>query len=153
MNRKYDILPALFWIGLSTFAMIGAYKLELGEFHDPGAGLMPFLLAALLFLTAIPVVIRSISGLMKNQLAEKKEPGKIDLTRIIAVAVALFAYCFFLPKLGYLIATVLLLLLLFKIANPKKWWVVIIAALITTLVSYYGFGALGLRFPRGILGV
>ena len=32
--KKYDILPALFWIGLSIFAMIGAYKLDLGEFHD-----------------------------------------------------------------------------------------------------------------------
>jgi hypothetical protein len=153
MKEKYDIMPGLFWIGLSIFAMIGAYRLELGDFRDPGAGLMPFLIGALLFLMALPIVLKSIFQLMKKKISEKTEPGKIALTKIACVAVSLFAYCFFLQKLGYLTATTLLLLFLFKTASSGKWRYVIIASVLTSVVSYLGFTFLGLRFPRGILGV
>ena len=153
MGKKYDILPGLFWIGLSMFAMVVAYKLELGDFRDPGAGLMPFLIGALLFLMSLPIVLKSIFELKKKRISEKTEPGKIALTKIASVAVSLFAYCLFLQKLGYLTATTLLLLFLFKTASSRKWRYVIIASVLTSVVSYLGFTFLGLRFPRGILGV
>jgi hypothetical protein len=135
------------------FAMVVAYKLELGDFRDPGAGLMPFLIGALLFLMSLPIVLKSIFELKKKRISEKTEPGKIALTKIASVAVSLFAYCLFLQKLGYLTATTLLLLFLFKTASSRKWRYVIIASVLTSVVSYLGFTFLGLRFPRGILGV
>jgi hypothetical protein len=58
MDKRFDFLPGLFWIGLSIFAMVGSYRLELGNFREPGAGLMPFLIAAVLFLVAIPAFLR-----------------------------------------------------------------------------------------------
>jgi len=153
MKEKYDIVPGLFWIGLSIFAMIGSYRLELGDFRDPGAGLMPFLVGALLFLISLPLVVKSMSELMKRRISEKTESGKINFTKIVSVAVSLFLYCFFLQKLGYLAATTLLLLFLFKTASSRKWRFVIIASVLTSVVSYVGFTFLGLRFPRGILGI
>ncbi|HVP77507.1 MAG TPA: tripartite tricarboxylate transporter TctB family protein [Thermodesulfobacteriota bacterium] len=152
MKEKYGIVPGLFWIGLSIYAMIGSYPLGLGDFRDPGAGLMPFLIGALLFLTSLPLVLKSIVA-VKKRISEKAESGKINFTKIVSVAVSLFLYCFFLQKLGYLAATTLLLLFLFKTASSRKWRFVIIASVLTSVVSYLGFTFLGLRFPRGILGI
>ncbi len=152
MNEKFDILPGLFWIGLSTFAMIGAYKLGLGDFREPGAGLMPFLIGAVLFLASIPVILKSVSKI-KTVLSKKTHPAKIDVTKLACVAGSLFAYCFLLGRLGYLVSTTLLLLFLFKIAGSRQWRFVIAVSVLTAVVTYFGFTFLGLRFPRGIFGV
>ncbi len=152
MNEKYDIIPGLFWIGISAFAMIGAYKLGLGDFHDPGAGLMPFLIGAVLFLVSIPVVVKS-AGRMKTVVAQRTEPAKIDFAKLACVAVSLFAYCLLLGRLGYLISTTLLLLFLFKLAGSRQWLFAIAGAVLTAVITYFGFTFLGLRFPRGMFGV
>jgi hypothetical protein len=152
MKEKYDILPGLFWIGLSIFAMIGSFKLQLGDFRDPGAGLMPFLIGALLFLVSIPVVLKSIFRL-RNLASERIESSSVNLLKVVLVSGSLFAYCFLLGKLGYLITTTLLLVFLFKATSSKKWGFVISSAIITAVVTYYGFTFLGLRFPRGLFGV
>ncbi len=152
MKEKYDIMPGLFWIGLSIFAMIGSYKLELGDFRDPGAGLMPFLIGALLFMVSIPVVLKSIFR-VRNLISEKTESPSINLLKVVSVSGSLFAYCFLLGKLGYLITTTLLLLFLFKTASSRKWRFIIPSAIVTAVVTYYGFTLLGLRFPRGLFGM
>jgi len=154
MDKRYDILPGLFWIGLSIFAMVGAYKLELGDFRDPGAGLMPFLIGTVLFLVSLPMVLKPILKLKtRNEISKKTDSGKIDLLKVASVSGSLFAYCLLIQKLGYLVTTTLLLLFLLKTASSRKWSFVIIGSVLTVIVTYFGFTLLGLRFPRGILGV
>ena len=154
MDKIYDILPGLFWIGLSIFAMAGAYKLELGDFRDPGAGLMPFLIGAVLFLVSLPIVLKPIFKLKpRDEISKKTDSGKIDLVKVVSVSGSLFAYCLLLQEVGYLITTTLLLLFLLKTASSRKWRFVIIGSLLTVIVTYFGFTFLGLRFPRGILRV
>jgi hypothetical protein len=134
--------------------MVGSYKLELGDFRDPGAGLMPFLIGVVLFLVSLPTVLRPIFKLkIRNEISKKTDSGKIDLLKVVSVAGSLFAYCLLLQKLGYLITTTLLLLFLLKTASSRKWSFVIIGSLLTVIVTYLGFTFLGLRFPRGVLGV
>jgi putative tricarboxylic transport membrane protein len=152
MNEKYDIFPGLFWIALSAFAMIGAYELGLGSFHEPGAGLIPFLIGAILFLVSIPVVLKSVSRI-RDVGSKRKEAAKLDRIKLVCVAGSLFAYCFLIGRLGYLLSTTLLLLFLFKIAGTRKWRFVIAGSVLTAVVTYFGFTFLGLRFPRGIFGV
>ena len=152
MNKKYEILPGLFWIGLSISVLIGAYKLGLGGFRDPGAGLMPFLIGGVLFLVSLPMMLRSVFKI-RNEISKKTDPGKIDFVKVASVSGALFVYCLLLQKLGYLITTTLLLAFLFKIAGSKKWWFALIGSVLIAIVSYLGFTFLGLSFPRGIVGL
>jgi len=154
MNRKYEIIPYLFWVGLSVFAMVGSYKLELGDFRDPGAGLVPFLLGVVLFFISVPMGVKSLFNLQaRGEIAKKGTPGKINFFKVASVALSLFAYCILLRRLGYLVTTTLLFIFLFKTASPRKWRFVIIASVLTAIVTYLGFTFLGLRFPRGIFGV
>jgi putative tricarboxylic transport membrane protein len=154
MNKKYDIIPQLFWVGLSIFCMAGAYKLELGDFREPGAGLIPFLLGAILFVISVPLVVKSLFGSRSSQEVVRKEsPENINFTKVASVAASLFLYCLLLKKLGYLTTTTLLFIFLFKTSSPRSWIFVIIGSLLTAVVTYLGFTLLGLRFPRGILGV
>ncbi len=154
MNKRYDIIPHLFWVGLSVFAMVGAYRLELGNFREPGAGLIPFLLGAILFVISVPLTVKSLSGPRSSrERAGMDTPGKINYAKVASVAASLFLYCILLKRLGYLTTTTLLFVFLFKTSSPRSWMFVIIGSLLTAIVTYLGFTLLGLRFPRGIFGV
>ncbi len=154
MDKRYGIIPYLFWVGLSIFAMVGSYKLELGRFNDPGAGLVPFLLGALLFILSGPRIIKLLwKRPVVTGIVEKEPSSRINLFKIASVSASLFAYCILLKRLGYLVDTTLLLVFLFKTASSKKWPLVVAISMLTAVVSYFGFTLLGLRFPRGIFGV
>ena len=71
--KKYQFIPTLFWIGLSLFVMFFAYRLGLEDktglegVHNPGPGLMPFLVALALllislYLLIIPLLKKSLQG-------------------------------------------------------------------------------------------
>jgi len=151
MNKKYDMLPGLFWICLSLFIMAGSYKLGLEDFHNPGAGLMPFLLGGALFLVSIPLVVKSLSKReARNTPGEATLSGKINAWKVGSVSGSLLAYALLLEKLGFLITTTLLFVFLFKVAGSSKWRTVLAASVFTVIISYLVFTSLGLRFPKGI---
>lgn len=58
--KKYHIIPIIFWIGFSLFVMVLSYKLGLEGFHNPGPGLMPFLMGALLLIISLYVLISAL---------------------------------------------------------------------------------------------
>lgn len=153
MEKKYDILPAIFLIFLSIFVILGSYKLELGNFQNPGPGLMPFLLGVGLFLVSIFIAGRSFSKIQKRQdVAKQVAPSKVNFNKIVLVSGSLVTYALFLEKLGFLFSTLLLLIFLFKIAGSGKWRSVLAASVLTVIATYLVFTYLGIRFPKGIIG-
>ena len=73
--------------------------------------------------------------------------------RVVGFVIALLAYIFLLPSLGYLVATFLLLACLLVIVGKRKWWLLIIFPALSSVVSYYVFAKLfQCPFPSGILG-
>ena len=157
--KKYQYIPTLFWIGLSLFVMFFAYRLGLEDktglegVHNPGPGLMPFLVALVLllislYLLIIPLLKKSPQGEAMRMV--KEEMKKPNYGKMILVLACLFGYAFLLEHLGYLVTTCLALLLLFK-GMGVKWGSALFASLTTTLVTYFIFTYLGLLFPDGII--
>jgi putative tricarboxylic transport membrane protein len=157
--KKYQFIPTLFWIGLSLFVLFFSYRLGLEDktglegVHNPGPGLMPFLVALALllisvYLLIIPLLKKSPQGGAKRMI--KEEMKKPNYGKMILVLACLFGYAFLLEPLGYLVTTCLALLLLFK-GMGVKWGSALFASLATTLVTYFVFTYLGLLFPDGVL--
>ena len=151
MNKKYDIFPALFWVGLSIFVAVFSHRLGLGNFQNPGPGLMPFLVGIALLLASAFIVVRSFLDTRKrNDLVEKVAAGRRRFWKVGLVLGLLFAYGVVLEKLGYLVSTSLLLIFLFRIAGSQKWRSIVAASVLTVVLTYLVFNFLGLRFPLGI---
>ena len=127
-----------------------SHKLGLGSFRDPGSGLMPFLLGALLLPISFYRLVRSARKKDPEDKMMVKQP-KINFEKLCLILASLFAYVLLLERIGFLIATFLLLSLLFRSMGSKKLTYAIGAAGLTVLVTYALFTFLGVRFPPGVL--
>ena len=153
--KKNDNIFFVFWIVLSLFIMFFSNEYSLGSFHNPGPGLMPFLLGLFLFIISFYLSLRSLfkKGGDDKKVAEikKEEQSRINIGKISLVVASLFFYGLFLERLGYLIVTLLTMVLLFWGVGIKRWHSILFASGLTVLITYFLFTYLGVRFPAGIL--
>ncbi len=156
--KRYQYIPALFWIGFSLFVMVFAYRLGLEEkqelegIHNPGPGLMPFLSALLLLLIGLYLLFAPLLKKSRDKIATgvEEKGERVNYGKMILVLGSLFGYAFLLEPLGYLVTTCLALLLLFK-SMGTRWGSSVFASVTTTLLTYFVFTYLGLLFPDGII--
>jgi len=130
--------------------MILSYKLDLGNFHSPGPGLMPFLLGVTFLLVSTYHFVRSFVKAGDRNGDEKIEFNKAKLWKLSIVMGSLLVYLLFFETVGYLITTFFLLVILFRSAGSKKWSLIVIGSALVVLITYFGFNSLGLRLPKGI---
>lgn len=150
MGNKKQIILACFWIGLGLFVMVLSYLLGLGGLHNPGPGLMPFLLGLLLFLASAYFLITLLPKKVRQEGAFEGDKGQISYVKLCLVLGSLFAYSLLLESLGFLVTTLLILPILFRSMN-NRWVSVLFASILTAFIAYFLFTYLGVRFPKGIL--
>jgi hypothetical protein len=154
--KNHDGMFSIFWIGLSLFVMFLSNKYGLGEFRDPGPGLMPFLSGLLLLLISLFLLMKS---LFKRRVGDaiveamKGEEDQVSLRKVSFVLGSLFAFALLLETLGYFIATFFVMGFLFRSMGTKSLRTVLLATFLTVFVSYFLFAYLGLRFPAGVLRI
>ncbi len=151
MKRGYHVFVIAFWVGLSLFFMGFSYKYGLGKLNNPGPGLMPFLIGAILFFISISQLLRSFWGRMGKTEVIREKRSKENIIKVGMVFVSLFVYALFLETLGYVVGTFLLLMVLFWCAGFKKWSHVFMLSVLTALATYLIFSYLEVRFPMGII--
>jgi putative tricarboxylic transport membrane protein len=144
----------LFWVVLGGIVAISSYRLGIGKLLEPGPGLMPFLLgAAMCILALFKLVGRMRAASDRSKKAEEESVAGLrqGIGAIAIISAALFAYAFLIESLGYLIITFVVMAFLLRAAGPTRWLSVLAYSAVITLVSYFGFGYLGTRFPPGLL--
>jgi putative tricarboxylic transport membrane protein len=149
-TKRYDLAIRIFWIALGLFVVIYSYTLGLGQFINPGPGLLPFLLG-LIFLILATVRLRTVIRSQEDGTGEQEQKTKVEYWRLAMIVVALLIWAVVIESLGFLIATFILMTLLYRAAGFTKWYVAILWGLITVLATYFIFTYLGVRFPPGIL--
>lgn len=148
-TKNYDIVHVFFWIGLGLFVMIFSYQLGLGRLHNPGPGLMPFLLGFFLCIISSYLLLMSLHK-TKGQGTVKREQSQVHVGKLCMVLTSLFAYALLLEPLGFLMTTLFTLLFLFRTMN-NRWSSVLFASFLTAFLSYVIFTYLGIQFPKGVL--
>jgi putative tricarboxylic transport membrane protein len=150
---KTDIVGGFIWFFLGLALCLGSLKLKLGNFHNPGAGFMPFLAGAFLGLLGLVLIFQ----------ATRKRPGGAEgqeekfwfaenWKKFLITLGAMFGYVLLFKPLGFLLATFLFFFLLFKLTETKKWLVPIFSSAGIVALSYLLFSVwLKCQFPRGIL--
>lgn len=132
--------------------MVFSYKLGLGRFHNPGPGLMPFIIGIFLLIVSFCPLMSSLFKKSGKDETANEGQRQTNFGKISLVLVSLFAYAFLLETLGYLIVTPLFFILLFR-SMGNKWTTVLVASGLTVLVTYFVFTFFGVKFPAGILRI
>jgi putative tricarboxylic transport membrane protein len=150
--RAADAVSALAWLALGAGVTWAGWDLELGALRDPGSGFLLFWVGVVMMGLALCVLggaLRAPAG-----------PGLAALwagarwPKVAGVLIALVAYGYALPWLGFLATTTLLLLVLFKAIEPQRWSVAIGGALASALVAWIVFRLwLGTQLPAGIFEI
>lgn len=147
--KKTFFFANLFWLALAVLAIVGAWRLEVGTLHSPGAGFLPFYAAVLFGVLAVVSLfqdLRTLSG------PASEIWGGVRWSRWIAMVASLFIYVALLEWLGFMAATFLLMLVLFRILEPYRWTTVLFFSLLTIGSAYLFFVVLlDSRLPRGSL--
>lgn len=132
---------------------IMSYLIGLGDPHQPGAGLIPFGIGALLGLMSIGLVFRTLSQ------SEKVRQGKVTFQgivwkRVILVICALLGYGLAFNSLGFSLSTFFLMILLLRVVSSQKWWFVLVFSILTVAGTYLIFVVwLGCQFPKGFFRI
>jgi putative tricarboxylic transport membrane protein len=144
MERTYGVVVlclgiAILWQGSS---------LTIGSFRNPGSGLFPALIAAIIILLSLFLILFPPKG--------KREGGAVSakpLLRLSAVFTGLLLYAFFLETLGFLIVSLVLTTFLFIAFGSQRVWLAVVKGIIFTGLAYLLFEVLlKSNLPKGILG-
>jgi putative tricarboxylic transport membrane protein len=151
MNVR-DRWSGLFFLAFSIFVCVEAIGMDVGTFHVPGPGFLPFWSGVVFGIFSIILVVRSVLSKPGGEKAKNLWKGT-NWGRVIMVLASLFIYAVFLQELGYLLATFGLMTLMFGMMGKTRWWVRVVTAALTVLATYFIFYAwLDVQLPKGILG-
>ncbi|MFH1123023.1 MAG: tripartite tricarboxylate transporter TctB family protein [Pseudomonadota bacterium] len=140
-----DLKSGLFFFGLSLLVLGESLRVGLGNFMQPGSGMLSFGGGLALFGLSIALIYRGWG------VREREEPSS---RRVILALLSLFAYSLLLDILGFLAATFFLVGILVHLGQPRRWWVLIGVSALVSFLAYFIFGVfLHVYFPRGFLGI
>lgn len=147
--KKNDRYTSLIYVAFGFYIAFEGYRLNFGNFNNPGSGFFVFL--AGITLSSISIALFILTFFSKEE-KEKIIWREIQWTKGIKLMAYLFAFTFVFRWMGFLLSTFVLLLFLYKSGEPKRWRGPIVLSVISILVCYLLFGVLlETQFPEGIL--
>jgi putative tricarboxylic transport membrane protein len=149
--KKIDVSSGIILLILSLVMLFEARKLDIGTLNLPKEGLLPVVLAILLFILSLVLIARSIGG-KKESAPSQKETGLWSPKRIGAI-LGLLGLAVFFERVGYVISTFAFLVFLLGVIERQKWWMALTVASLSSLISYLMLGSLlDSPLPKGLLG-
>jgi len=131
-------ISSLLLMSFSVVIFTSSLNVGIGDFRNPGPGLMGFLASILL------IILTGIIFVKENFLppGEKGHGSPIhwqSLSKPFILTFALCGYVFVLETLGYLLSTFLLMFTMLLVSNPRRWYLHIVNALLIVNITYVVF--------------
>lgn len=150
---KEDRFCALLLLGIAIATCLGASQLTVGTFAEPGPGLFPMCLGAILGLLSLIIIA---GGILVNRAArdnaDRPEEKKVSFSKeALRVGAALLIYGLLLEPLGFIVTTFLVFTLMLRLVAQQKWHLAAVVSAVLTLASYFLFATLlGVSLPHGV---
>lgn len=141
MYRVGSIVPLL----LGVVCLFYSYSLSLGRITNPGPGLWPFTVSAV-------IVVASLMLLVTEHTDEDYErfTGKTWLVVAGALSTGLFIYLF--QWFGFIVPALLTLVFWLRFLGKESWVLTLIVATLVTAAFYLLFAILlGIPLPESVL--
>jgi putative tricarboxylic transport membrane protein len=150
--KKMNFIGSVFWLMMGFLICEESWRINLGEFRNPGPGFLPFgagLILAGLALVLLVTPLRGRDSEGKAFWTERSRWLKISLT-----LASIFFYGFLLEPLGFLLMTFLIMGFLFRVIEPQRWRIVMAGAFFSAVGAYLIFEVwLKVELPKGFLGI
>jgi putative tricarboxylic transport membrane protein len=149
--RRADQITAIVLLVFSTAVMEGSRRMPPSMTFGPGAGFLPFWLAAAMGLLAVILLVNATRERAGGPPAPF--PGGWAMARIVATAASLAAFILLLETIGFLLATTLLSAFLLGVIQRERVVVTVVVALANAFSLYIIFQRfLGVSLPKSALG-
>ena len=133
---------------LAVAYLAEAMRYPRGTMAQPGPGLFPLAVGALLLIAALGTGLEARS---RKTWEEMDWPRGLDALRVLGVLAASLGYVLLLPRLGHPVAATLVTLVVLQMMQFRGWVVRLTLSLVIGLGSYYLFAVLlGVPLPTGI---
>jgi putative tricarboxylic transport membrane protein len=141
----------LVWLTVGIVLCVGAFRLSLGTFRNPGPGFLPFITGAILAVLSFIVLLQS----WRTEKTKQKTPpffiNKEKAWKAALTLIALLVYSIGMDYLGFLVSTTIFLAFLFSVVDPQRWYIVIFGSILASVISYTIFEILlKSPLPKGI---
>jgi len=148
---KGYILMGAAGILLSAGYLWEAMQLPFGRPDQPGAGLFPVVVGAILLLASLATIWE---GVRMERAEEVDFPAGTDLYRLLKLIAYLFGYFVLLPLLGFPLASVVFCTFLIHALSDVSWLrCAVYAILMSASATYLFVHLLNVPLPRGILSI
>lgn len=141
---------SLIWLIFGILITAGSVRLNLGGFHNPGPGFLPFITGVIL--TGLSLMVFVQSGRAGEQ--ARRKPFLINRQRAwkaTVTLIALLVYAVAMNYVGFLVGTTLFLAFLLWAVEPQRWYVVLFGSLLASVASFTIFEILlKSPLPKGI---
>jgi hypothetical protein len=133
---------------LAVAYLAEAMRYPRGTMAQPGPGLFPLAVGALMLIAALGTGLEARS---RKTWEEMDWPRGLDALRVLGVLAASLGYVLLLPHLGHPVAGTLVTLAVLQMMQLRSWVVKLTLSLVIGLGSYYLFAVLlGVPLPAGI---
>ena len=147
-----NFISSAFLLLLGFLICEESWRINLGEFRNPGPGFLPFGAGLILGGLALALLVKTLRGKSSGDKAFRFERGrwpKVSLT-----LTSIFVYGILLEPLGFLLMTFLVMGFLFRVIEPQRWRTVIAGAFFSAVGAYLIFEVwLKVELPKGFLGI
>ena len=127
-------------LAVGVAAALGAVHLGVGSLTDPGPGLWPLVVSAVLVIAGAIVAIRPGEG---------GEPIGRDAWAVVVACLTLFVYTAVIADVGFELPTIALLALWMRLFGGEPWRTTVTVSVGVTVVVYVVFIlALGVALPH-----
>jgi putative tricarboxylic transport membrane protein len=148
--RRLNLISSIVLLAIAAAVFLDVSRVPIGTPSRPESGFYPLIMGCLL--TVLSLIL--LGQTFRERRAEGRALDWRGLRKVAVTVLALFAFAFFLERLGYLLSIFLLIGFLMKAIEPQKWWRVLLVAFLCSFVSFLIFGlALNTPLPPGLLGI
>jgi hypothetical protein len=122
-----------------------SHDLPFGTLASPGAGMLPFLVIALMMLFGLTLMLQAGDSLPLAEIAWTDLPHAAKVTAVAAAATAVYT------TLGFVLTMILMLFVLVYVVERRKLWAALAIAIPIPIVIYWVFDhALKTPLERGV---
>ena len=151
-QSHYNRIAAIFFLLVGIFFALYARTVEIGSWHEPGPGFLPFWAGIILGAMALALLFGSYARKVWP-VRPSFFPRTDSWKRVLATFLALIVYNVFLTPLGFTVMTFLFLAFLVKFIFPQTWTRTLLVAVLGSLAARMLFiNFLETQLPKGFLG-
>jgi putative tricarboxylic transport membrane protein len=152
-NKTIEQVFNIFWIFLGAGICMESIHEKLWGASGPGSGFLPFLTGLVIGLIGCIMFVGNRSKEANREDGQKFWADPATRNRVFFLLMGLCAMAFLLPRLGFLLTSILVTVMMIRVIEKKKWTTILAVSLTSCLAIYFLFQFLmQIRLPKGFLG-